>query len=72
MISIMVTMDSKEGLEMFKIVNPKKAIPIHYNDYDVFKSPLEDFQKEIRLSGLEDRIAYLSHGETYTFETNKN
>ena len=71
-IGIMVTMDAKEGLEMFKIIDPKKAIPIHYNDYDVFKSPLEDFQKEIRDSGLEERIAYLSHGETYTFETNKN
>ena len=71
-IGIMVTMDSKEGLEMFKIVNPRKAIPIHYNDYDVFKSPLEDFQKEIRDSGLEDRIAYLRHGETYTFETNQS
>jgi L-ascorbate metabolism protein UlaG (beta-lactamase superfamily) len=35
---IMVTMDGKEGVEMFKIINPKKAIPIHYNDYDVFKS----------------------------------
>jgi L-ascorbate metabolism protein UlaG (beta-lactamase superfamily) len=71
-IGIMVTMDAKEGLEMFKIIDPKKAIPIHYNDYDVFKSPLEDFQKEIRDSGLEERVTYLSHGETYTFETNKN
>ncbi len=71
-IGIMVTMDSKEGLEMFKIVNPSKAIPIHYNDYDVFKSPIEDFQKEIRDSGLEDRIAYLRHGETYNFETTQS
>jgi L-ascorbate metabolism protein UlaG (beta-lactamase superfamily) len=41
---ILVTMDAKEGLEMFNIINPKKATPIHYNDYDVFTSPLEDFQ----------------------------
>lgn len=68
---ILVTMDAKEGLEMFNIINPKKAIPIHYNDYDVFKSPLEDFQHEVKEAGLEDRIHYLHHGETYTFEVNR-
>jgi L-ascorbate metabolism protein UlaG (beta-lactamase superfamily) len=68
---VMVTMDSKEGLKMFKIINPKKAIPIHYNDYNVFKSPLEDFQKEIKEAGLESQIHYLSHGESYTFKSNK-
>jgi L-ascorbate metabolism protein UlaG (beta-lactamase superfamily) len=67
---ILVTMDAREGLEMFNIINPKKAIPIHYNDYDVFKSPLEDFQHEVKEAGLEDRIHYLHHGETYTFEVN--
>jgi L-ascorbate metabolism protein UlaG (beta-lactamase superfamily) len=29
---IMLTMDGKEGVEMYKIINPKKAILIHYND----------------------------------------
>jgi L-ascorbate metabolism protein UlaG (beta-lactamase superfamily) len=67
---IMVTMDAKEGLEMFNIINPRKAISIHYNDYDVFKSPL-DFQHEVKEAGLEDRIHYLHHGETYTFDVNR-
>lgn len=69
---IMVTMDSKEGIKMFKIINPKKAIPIHYNDYDVFKSPLQDFQKEVKAAGLENQIYYLNHGDTYTFTPNKS
>ncbi len=68
---IMLTMDAKEGLEMFNIVNPKKAIPIHYNDYDVFKSPIEDFQVKVKEAGIEDRVFYLNHGETYTFEVNR-
>jgi L-ascorbate metabolism protein UlaG (beta-lactamase superfamily) len=67
---IMVTMDAKEGLEMFNIINPRKAIPIHYNDYDVFKSSLEDFKLEVKKARLEDRIHFLHHGETYTFEVN--
>jgi L-ascorbate metabolism protein UlaG (beta-lactamase superfamily) len=68
---IMLTMDAKEGLEMFNIINPKKAIPIHYNDYDVFKSPIEDFQAKIKEAGIEDNVFYLNHGETYTFEVNR-
>jgi L-ascorbate metabolism protein UlaG (beta-lactamase superfamily) len=64
---IMVTMDGKQGMEVMQIVKPKLAIPIHYNDYDLFKSPLSEFQDEVRVAGLEDRVHYLSHGETYTF-----
>ena len=66
-LGIMVTMDGKQGVEMMQLVNPQRAIPIHYNDYDVFKSPLSDFQHEVEMAGLEDRVHYLSHGETYTF-----
>lgn len=68
---IMLTMDAKEGLEMVNIINPKRAIPIHYNDYDVFKSPIEDFQAKIKEAGIEGNIFYLNHGETYTFEVNR-
>ena len=65
---IMVTMDGKQGVELMRIVRPERAIPIHYNDYDVFKSPLSDFQREVQAAGLVHRVHYLSHGETYTFE----
>lgn len=67
-LGIMVTMDGKQGLELLQLVKPKLAIPIHYNDYDVFKSPLSDFQQEVKAAGLEHKVRYLSHGETYTFE----
>jgi L-ascorbate metabolism protein UlaG (beta-lactamase superfamily) len=67
-LGIVVTMDSKEGLEMFRIINPKKIIPIHYNDYDVFKSSLEEFQAEVRKAGVEDKVHYMRHGETYNFQ----
>jgi L-ascorbate metabolism protein UlaG (beta-lactamase superfamily) len=65
-LGILVSMDAKQGVEAMRIVDPALAIPIHYNDYDVFTSPLSDFQ-EVRAAGLEDRVHYLSHGETYTF-----
>jgi L-ascorbate metabolism protein UlaG (beta-lactamase superfamily) len=66
-LGILVTMDAEQGVEMLHIVNPKRAIPIHYNDYDVFKSPLSDFQQAVEAAGLARRVHYLHHGETYTF-----
>jgi L-ascorbate metabolism protein UlaG (beta-lactamase superfamily) len=66
-LGILVSMDAKQGVEAMRIVEPALAIPIHYNDYDVFTSPLSDFQEEVRAAGLEHRVHYLSHGETYTF-----
>ncbi len=65
---VMLTMDGEQGVEAIRIINPDKAIPIHYNDYDVFKSPLDDFKTAIEAAGLSERIIYLNHGETYNFE----
>lgn len=65
---ILVTMDAEQGVDAVRIINPREVIPIHYNDYDVFKSPLEDFKKAIDEAGLGHRVTYLSHGETYNFE----
>ena len=66
---VTVTMDAKEGIRMMRIIVPKKVIPIHYNDYDVFKSPLSDFEKEIEQAGLRDKVVYLKHGDQYEFYT---
>ena len=67
-LGIMVTMDGKQGVQVMRRVRPKIAIPIHYNDYDRFKSPLSDFQNRVKEAGLEKRVRYLKHGDTYTFQ----
>jgi len=69
---IMVTMDGKQGVKALKMLSPTTALPVHYNDYPVFKSPLEDFQKAVAAAGLQKRVKYLYSGETYTFETESN
>ncbi len=67
-LGVMLTMDDKQGVEIIQLVRPEKVIPIHYNDYDVFKSPLEDFKRAVKEAGLSEKLIYLSHGETYNFE----
>ena len=62
-----VTMDGRDGVQLLQIIRPQRAIPIHYNDYDVFKSPLAEFAREVKAAGLEQQVSYLAHGEAYTF-----
>jgi L-ascorbate metabolism protein UlaG (beta-lactamase superfamily) len=62
-----VTMDGADGARMMQLVAPRRAIPIHYNDYTVFKSPLSDFEQAVKAAELQNRVTYLKHGETYRF-----
>lgn len=66
-LGIMLTMDDKQGVRMMQIVRPRVAVPIHYNDYTVFKSPLRDFARRAREEGLSNKIKYLKHGDTFEF-----
>jgi L-ascorbate metabolism protein UlaG (beta-lactamase superfamily) len=66
-LGIYVTMDAQQGLEALRILDAKTTIPIHYNDYGVFKSPLEDFKAAVRRENLEEKVHYLSHGEAFEF-----
>lgn len=66
-LGIVVTMDGDMGVEAMKIVDPQRAIPIHYDDYDVFKSPLDEFRRAVDAAGLGERVRYLGRGETYWF-----
>lgn len=65
-LAVMVTMDAKQGVELMRLIKPDVTIPIHYDDYEVFASPLEDFQKLVREEGL-GGVVYLDRGEKYQF-----
>lgn len=64
---LMVTMDAKQGVQLMQLIKPEVTIPIHYDDYDVFLSPLEDFRKEVEKAGLAGEVVYLDRGDGYRF-----
>ena len=66
-LGIPATMDAAQGIECLRIIQPDLAIPIHYNDYDVFKDPLENFVRAVERAGLQHKVRYLYHGESYAF-----
>lgn len=65
---MLLTMDADQGVEAIRIIQPRRVIPIHYNDYAVFKSPLEDFKRGVAAAGFADRLIDLGHGRLYNFE----
>ena len=67
-LGVLVTMDAAQGIEMMRIVQPRVALPIHYDDYTVFTSPLSDFREAVHTAGLDERVRYLSHGDSYEFQ----
>jgi L-ascorbate metabolism protein UlaG (beta-lactamase superfamily) len=69
---LMVTIDAKQGLQLMQLIKPDVTIPIHYDDYDVFVSPLSDFKKEIEEAGLSDKVVYLDRKDAYEFEVRRN
>ena len=66
-LGILVTMDAGQGVEAMRLIDAALSVPIHYDDYDVFESPLGDFQQAVRAAGLEARVKYVARGDTYTF-----
>ncbi|GBG39588.1 MBL fold metallo-hydrolase [Mycobacterium montefiorense] len=62
-----VTMTGEQAVRAVEITRPHTAIPIHYNDFSVFMSGLDDFKKAAEASTASTQFVYLSHGETYTF-----
>lgn len=67
-LGVLLSMDGDQGVEALRIVRPHTTLPIHYDDYTVFKSPLDDFKRAVERAGLDERVRYIARGETYTFE----
>jgi L-ascorbate metabolism protein UlaG (beta-lactamase superfamily) len=67
-LGILLTMDARQGVEAIRIVQPRRVVPIHYDDYTVFRSPLADFVRAVEAAGFADRVHYLERGETLKIE----
>lgn len=48
----MVTMDGRAGADLWELVRPRTTVPVHHDDYGVFRSPLGDFLAEVERRGI--------------------
>lgn len=66
---VLVTMDAQQGAGLVELVRPALTVPVHYDDYDVFRSPLSHFQYEMRARGLDAGLRVVLRGETVALPT---
>ncbi|WP_329449848.1 MULTISPECIES: hypothetical protein [unclassified Streptomyces] len=48
-------MDGRQGAELARRLGPRFALPVHYDDYTVMKSPLSAFLVEMEHRGPGER-----------------
>jgi L-ascorbate metabolism protein UlaG (beta-lactamase superfamily) len=61
---LVVTMDGAQGSQLAELVAPRQVVPVHYDDYGVFRSPLQDFVAAMQARGLEHLVRVVPRGDT--------
>ena len=62
-LGVLLTMDGRQGADMVELVRPRLTLPIHYDDYTAFKSPLSDFTSEVHDRDIDHRVRPIHHGQ---------
>ena len=63
-LGVLLTMDAAQGVELLQLVGPDVAVPIHFDDYPVFRSGIADFQRAAARGALRTELRYVQRGET--------
>ena len=63
-LGVLVTMDGEQGADLVDLADPRVTVPVHHDDYTVFRSPLSDFLRACRARGLASAIRPVRRGET--------
>jgi L-ascorbate metabolism protein UlaG (beta-lactamase superfamily) len=63
-LGVLVTMDDRQGTDLVELIEPAVVVPVHHDDYRVFRSPLEHFVAEMRRRGHDGRLRIVARGDT--------
>jgi L-ascorbate metabolism protein UlaG (beta-lactamase superfamily) len=63
-LGVLVTMDGEQGAGLVELLRPRVTVPVHHDDYTVFRSPLSDFVAAWERRGLPGRPRTVARGET--------
>ncbi|HLM20141.1 MAG TPA: MBL fold metallo-hydrolase, partial [Propionibacteriaceae bacterium] len=59
-----VTMDADQGVDFLQRIRPRLAIPVHYDDYRIFRSPLPEFLSAMKANLSGQLVKAPARGET--------
>jgi L-ascorbate metabolism protein UlaG (beta-lactamase superfamily) len=63
-LGLTVTMDGRQGADLVELLKPPVTVPIHFDDYDRFTSPLGDFVTEVARRHLPGELRTVHRGDT--------
>ncbi|MFB9450259.1 MBL fold metallo-hydrolase [Dactylosporangium vinaceum] len=63
-LGLLVTMDARDGLQLANLIRPRRIIPIHYDDYGVFRDPLSNFLAADVTARTDAAVTPILRGET--------
>lgn len=61
-----VTMTGRDAVDLLQLLRPAHAVPVHYDDYKVFKSGLDDLRREADRANLDVDMRYVERGQSVT------
>jgi L-ascorbate metabolism protein UlaG (beta-lactamase superfamily) len=64
-LGLLLTMNGAQGVDLLELLQPVHAVPVHYDDYGVMKSPLADFAAEVERRRPAAAVRYLDRGDTF-------
>lgn len=62
-LGVLVTMDGGQGADLVNLLDPALTVPVHHDDYRVFRSPLAEFTAELERRGDRRRVQTVARGE---------
>jgi L-ascorbate metabolism protein UlaG (beta-lactamase superfamily) len=63
-LGLLATMDDHQGADLVELIRPDVTVPIHYDDYHAFRSPLEDFVSSWRTRRLPGTLRTVARGQS--------
>jgi L-ascorbate metabolism protein UlaG (beta-lactamase superfamily) len=73
-LGVTLTMDGRQGADLLEILGIAErggvrptgpaVVPIHYDDYTLFRSPLDDFRAELDRRGLSVDVRWMARGDS--------
>jgi L-ascorbate metabolism protein UlaG (beta-lactamase superfamily) len=61
---VLLTMDAQQGADLVELLKPPVTVPVHFDDYGVFSSPLGDFVAEVARREAPGEVRTVTRGQT--------
>jgi L-ascorbate metabolism protein UlaG (beta-lactamase superfamily) len=63
-LGVLLSMDHKQGVDLVELLRPARTVPIHYDDYGLFHSPVSNFLAEARDRQPDAEVRLLRRGDS--------